>query len=131
MEEFRLLIRDGVSAEEVQEQIDGWRNRFVFRYTNEFFSVSRLMFNELDDRPYDHDRRELEAIQKVTPEDVARVARRYLKPDTVTVSIYGTLTEEDRKTLEERLGLKLLREEEVFKGGYEEPAEPKALRPAA
>jgi len=119
VDEFQKLARGKVSAAEVTEQIDGWRNRFVFRFTNDFFSVRRLMQNELDDRPYDYDRRLLDAIQKVTPADVERMAKRYLKPDSLSISVFGLLTDEDRKTLTERYGLKVLPRAEVFRGGYD------------
>ena len=38
---------------EIEEQVEAWRNRFIFNYVNEFYSVARLMYNELDDRDYD------------------------------------------------------------------------------
>ena len=93
-EEFVKIVETQVSAAEVEEQVDAWRNRFIFRYTNDFFSVSRLMDNELDDRPYDFDDQQLRQIQRVTVEDVKRVAGKYLKPENLTVCIFGTLTEE-------------------------------------
>jgi zinc protease len=123
IDEFRKLARGKVSPAEVQEQIDAWRNRFVFRFTSDFYSVDRLMHNELDDRPYDHDRRLLEAIQKVGPADVERVARKYLKPESLSISVFGTLTEEDRAALAETYGLKVLPKSEVFRGGYDAEVE--------
>ncbi len=123
VDEFRKMAEGKVSPAEVTEQIDAWRNRFVFRYTNDFYSVSRLMRNELDDQPYDYDRRLLDAIQKVTPTDVERVAKRYLKPDQLSISVFGALTDEDRQALTTRYGLKVLTKAEVFRGGFdvEEP----------
>lgn len=120
LEELRRIIGEDVSAPEVAEQIESWRNRFVFRYTSDFFSVTRLMDNELDERPYDFDRRRLEAVQKVTVADVRRAAEKYLKPGNVTICIYGTPTSEDRAKLEKEVGVKVLRKEDVFKGGYDE-----------
>jgi zinc protease len=126
LEEIRRIITTEVGKPEVQEQIDSWRNRFVFKYQNDFYTVSRLMYNELDDRPYDFDRIMLDAVQKVTVEDVHRVAKKHLKPENLTVAIFGALTDEDRKALDERLGVKILKAEEVFSGGYGESPQPDA-----
>jgi predicted Zn-dependent peptidase len=136
LEEVHKIIKEKVGEAEVQEQIESWRNRFIFRYTNDFYIVARLMRAELNDRPYDYDRMVLDEVQKVTVKDVRRVAKKYLEPENLTVAIFGTLTEEDRKALDERLGLKVLKKEKVFAGGYEEsqpdgdaPVEPSGRLP--
>jgi zinc protease len=126
LEEVQKVIKEKVGEAEVQEQIESWRNRFIFRYTNDFYIVSRLMHSELDDRPYDFDRIVLEEVQKVTVKDVRRVAKKYLKPENLTVAIFGALTDADRKALDERLGLHILKKEEVFTGGYEDQPQPDA-----
>jgi len=123
LEEVHRIVEQDVTSAEVQEQIEAWRNRFIFRYTNDFYSVRRLMENELDDRSYDFDREELDAVQKVTVADVRRVARQYIKPDNLTVAIFGSLTEADRKALEEKLGLTVLPKDVVFSGGFDAPGE--------
>ena len=123
-EEFQKIARGTVSPAEVQEQIDAWRNRFVFDFTDEFYSVERLMEQELDDRPYDYDRQLLEAVQKVTPADVERVAKKYLKPGNLTICVFGKLTDEDRRVVGEKYSLTVLPRETVFRGGYDEPAKP-------
>ena len=107
----------------MEEQIEAWRNAFIFRYTNDFFIVRRLMINELDDRPYDYDRIELEAVQKVTVADVERVAKKYLKPENLTIAVFGKLTGEDLAALDERFDVTVLDKKEVFRGGYEKAAE--------
>jgi predicted Zn-dependent peptidase len=56
--------------------------------------------------------------------DVRRVARKYLKPDNLTIAIFGSLTEEDVKTLDERFGVTVLDKDEVFSGGFDVPVEP-------
>jgi len=122
LEEIRRIIAEKVGEQEVQEQIEAWRNRFIFRYTNDFTIVRRLMGNELDDRPYDFDRLQLDAVQKVTVDDVKRVAGKYLQPDKLTIAIFGTPTEEDRKRLGEKFTLTELTAEQVFTGGYLEAA---------
>ncbi|OGP60987.1 MAG: hypothetical protein A2162_07255 [Deltaproteobacteria bacterium RBG_13_52_11b] len=77
------------------------------------------MNHELDERPYDWDSRQLQAVQRGTPEEVQRVAKCYLDPAKLTIAVFGTPTDADRKTLAGIYGLKVLKREEVFQGGYE------------
>ena len=124
-EEWDRIASGAVSQAEVDEQVDAWRNRFIFKYTNAFSSVHRLMANEMDDRPYDWDRRFLDAVQKVTPADVARVAKAYVRPKDLTISIFGMPSDEDRAALGKAYALTVLPKDEVFRGGYDQPDEPK------
>jgi zinc protease len=119
LEEFRRILAEDVGPQEVQEQIEAWRNRFIFAYTNDFYTVSRLMGNELDDRPYDFEKRMLDAVQQVRVEDVRRVAGKFLRPEQLTVAIFGTPTDADRAALTERFRLQVLDAAQVFSGGYE------------
>jgi predicted Zn-dependent peptidase len=130
LDEVRKLLTTSVSQAEVDEQVDAWRNRFVFRFTDAFGSTVRLMDLELDDRPHDWDRQVLEAIQAVTVEDVNRVAKEYLRPESLTIAIFGALTPEDRDTLRERWGgVTVLPKSDVFRGGWDDA--PPARKPAA
>ena len=95
MEELSRAVEGTFSTAEVQEQVDAWKNRFIFRFTNDFYSVNRLLGHELNDRPPDRDQQVLTRIQDVSVEDVQRVARKYLTPDSVTISIFGSLTPEE------------------------------------
>jgi zinc protease len=122
VEEFRKIAQGKVSPAEVQEQIEAWRNRFVFKFTNDFYSVNRLMQKELDDRPYDWDRRILDAVQKVTPADVERVAAKYLRPEDLTICIFGSQTAPDRQALAAKYPVTVLPKSVVFRGGFDEPA---------
>ena len=125
--ELRKITDTGVTLAEVDEQIESWGNQFVFKFTNDFFSVGRLMSHELDDRPYDWDSRQLQAVQRGTLEEVQRVAKRYLKLDKLTIAVFGTPTDADRKILGDTYSLKVLKREDVFQGGYEEYS-PAALK---
>ncbi len=131
LEEYRKIVLEEVAKAEVEEQIEAWRNRFIFRYTNDFYSVSRLMHNELDDRSYKFDQEELAAVQKVTVADVQRVAKAFLEAKNLTIGIFGALAEEDRKALDEQLGLTVLAKNEVFSGGYDVEAKAEEEDPAA
>lgn len=118
MEEYERIRTGMVSASELQEQIQAWRNRFIFQYDNEFSSVARLMANELDERPYDHDAQQLAFIQKVTAEHVLEVAQRYLDPSKASIFIFGSLTAEDAAELEATYGLTVMSRDDAFPGGY-------------
>jgi len=120
LEELRKIVEVGVTSAEVDEQIESWRNQFVFNFTNDFQNVSRLMSHELNERPYDWDSCQLQAVQKTTPGEVQRVAKRYLDPGKLTIAVFGTLTDADRKILADTYGLTILKREDVFQGGYEE-----------
>jgi zinc protease len=122
LEEFRKMASAPVSPAEVEEQIDSWRNRFVFQFTDDFDIVTSLMGQELDDRPYDYDQQMLAAVQQVTAADVERVAKQYLLPADLTVCVFGSLTDEDRAALSKEFTLRVLSKEEVFRGGYDRPA---------
>jgi predicted Zn-dependent peptidase len=126
LEEVRRIVEHDVAPAEIAEQIEAWRNRAIFRYTNDFSIVSRLMYAELDDRPYDYDRQELAAVQQVRVEDVRRMAREHLRPERLTIAVFGTPSTEDRLALAERFDLNVLPRGEVFSGDYdvEKPADP-------
>jgi len=61
--------------------------------------------------------------------DVKRVAKAYLKPENLTVAIYGKITDEDRTALKAAFGsVTVWPREEVFRGGFD--AEPAAAKPS-
>ncbi len=118
LEVYQQLLADGVTVEEVAEQIQTWRNRFIFRFENRSASIQRLMALELDDRPYGYDQEQLEWIEAVTVADVNAAARKYLDPADLSICVFGKLTPEDEAALAETYGLTKLAKEEVFSGGY-------------
>ena len=118
LEVYETLMSDGATEQEIAEQIQTWRNGFIFRFTSPFYSVSRLAEHELDDRPYDRDRQQLAQIQRVDVAAVKAVAKKYLDSKTLSICIFGSLTEADEAAIDGRFGLTKLSKDEVFKGGY-------------
>jgi predicted Zn-dependent peptidase len=119
LEEYTKIIAEEVSKLEVEEQTEAWTNRFIFQYANDFYSVDRLMANELDDRPYDFDRQELADVQKVGTGDVQRVAKALLDPAKLTIAIFGELTDADRESLAKSFPITVVPRDEVFSGGFD------------
>lgn len=120
LEEVEKIKTTPVTESEVREQIDSWKNRFVFKFEDDFYSVSRLMNHELDDRPFDRDKQVLDEVTQVKAADVLRVAQSYLDPKAMTIGVFGAVTEEDRQALEQKYGLKIVPKEEIFKGGFDQ-----------
>ncbi len=118
MEEYHKIFAESVSDAEIREQIQSWRNRFIFLFENGFYSATRLMGHELDDRPYEFDHLQLAEIQSVTAADVQAVARKYLDPAQVTITIFGSIPAQDEAVLAEQFGLVKLAKEDVFTGGF-------------
>ena len=119
MEEECLRLREEPPAdEEVREQIQAWRNSFLFRFENEAQAATRLMHHELDDRDYDRDRQVLEHIEKVSPQQVRDAARRWLTPESFSSCVFGSPTPEQTEALGEGRSLKIWDRDEVLGGGY-------------
>jgi zinc protease len=118
LEVYTGVMEEGATEAEVAEQIQTWRNTFIFRFENEFYSVARLMGQELDDRPYDFDQTRLAAIQAVSKADVDAAARKILNPENLSIFIFGSLAPEDEAAIAEKFGLTKLDKEVVFAGGF-------------
>jgi len=83
------IRKELVSDEELRLAKDSINNAFVFRYTSSSQIVSQQM--ELDYYGYPEDYLEtyLDNINKVTKEDVLRVARKHLHPDKMAILAVG------------------------------------------
>ncbi len=118
-EECRRLREDLPSDDEVHEQIQAWRNSFLFRFENEAQAVTRLMNHELDDRPYERDLEVLSEIERVRPTQVREAARRWLNPENFSIAIFGSPSEGETKALGVKHPLKFWEREDVLGGGYD------------
>jgi predicted Zn-dependent peptidase len=92
--EVLLEVLDDFRAEapapgEVQRAIDQIANGYVFAFESPAQIVSRRMSHRSQDLPEGWLENYLAEIQKVTPERVLDVARRFLDPDRMTVLLVG------------------------------------------
>ncbi len=93
VEELRLITNEKVTKEELQYAKDSYFNSFVFKYekpeytlnsikTYDYYGYDRNFANILKDK-----------IEKVTIDDVYRVAQKYLKPDDLIYLFVGNKDE--------------------------------------
>ena len=94
--ELGKLIDSGVSDEELQRVKDATLKGFAFEFDSTGKIVERLMRYEYYGYPSDYLDRYQENIGKVTREDVARVAKQYLKPEQFVVLVLGNTKDFDR-----------------------------------
>jgi len=89
LEEMRRMQSHLVSPAELDGAKEAIVNSFVFRFTSRFSVVTQLLMLEFDEYPPDYLDTLLDRYRAVTREDVQRVARQYLRPDTTTVLVVG------------------------------------------
>jgi predicted Zn-dependent peptidase len=75
------LVETGVTPQEVAESRERIINSFVFNFDTPRKIVERQMTYEYFGYPMDFAEKLLEAVKKVTPEDVSRVAKKYIDPE--------------------------------------------------
>lgn len=89
LHEVRRLQDEPLSMEELNDTRERFLNSLVFR--NEFRSsaLSEQLNNTYLGLPLDAFERYVEEVRLVTPEDIQRVAREYLRPDEVQILVVG------------------------------------------
>jgi predicted Zn-dependent peptidase len=88
-EEVRKMTESEVTDEELALARDSYLNSFVFNFDTKGEIVSRLMTYAYFDYPQDFLQKSKENIEKVTKQDVLRVAKKYLRPDDVQILAVG------------------------------------------
>ncbi len=85
--ELELLIKEGISAEELQKAKNKQQARFIMGMQNPMFVTMRLGRAELH-RGWRSLARDLEDLLKVSAADVQAAAKKYLVRDHATVGLY-------------------------------------------
>jgi zinc protease len=94
--EMNELITGTVKPEEVRKAKDSILNSFIFEFDSKEKVLSERMRYEFYGYPPDFLEQYRANIEKVTPADVDRVARKYIHPDKMAVLVVGNPKEFDR-----------------------------------
>ena len=90
------LIKDGVKQEEIQKAKDSILNSFIFSFDSKEKVLGERISYEFYGYPADFLERYRAGIEKVTPDDVNRVARKYIHPEKLAVLVVGNAKDFDR-----------------------------------
>ncbi len=88
-EEVRKMTESEVTDEELALAKDSYLNSFVFNFDTKGEIVARLMTYAYFGYPLDFLQKTKDRVEKVTKQDVLRVAREHLKPDKVQILAVG------------------------------------------
>jgi zinc protease len=94
--ELEAVQKNPPSADELKKAKDGLLNSFVFRFDSKAKVLRERMAYEFYGYPADFLERYRAGIEKVTQEDVARVARRYMHKDRLAALVVGKASDFDR-----------------------------------
>lgn len=89
LHEVEELKKEPVSDDELARAKDSFLNSYVFNFDTNGEIVTRLMTYEYYGYPADFLQKTKANIEKVTKEDVLRVAQKYLQPDKVRILVVG------------------------------------------
>lgn len=89
LHEVRRLQEEPVSQEELNDTRERFLNSLVFRNENRSSALFEQLNNTYLGLPLDAFEQYVEEVRKVTPEDIQRVAREYLRPDDVQILVVG------------------------------------------
>lgn len=84
------------TAEEVQRAKESILESFVFNYDSTSEILAQQLTYEYYGFPADYLAKYRENIEKVTPEDVARVAKKYIHPDQLALLVVGPAEGQDK-----------------------------------
>ncbi|MHC4362804.1 MAG: M16 family metallopeptidase [Planctomycetota bacterium] len=89
MREVKRITESEVTDEELALAKESYLNSFVFRFDSKDKIVERLMTYEYFGYPPDFLDTTRDNVEKVTKEDVLRVARKHLRPDKIQILCAG------------------------------------------
>ncbi|TVQ66872.1 MAG: insulinase family protein [Balneolaceae bacterium] len=89
LHEVRRLQNEPVSEQELNDTRERFLNSLVFRNENRSSALFEQLNNTYLGLPLDAFEQYVEEVRRVTPEDIQRVAREYLRPDEVQILVVG------------------------------------------
>ena len=96
VEQLRLMTTEAVTAEELRVAKEGILNSFVFNFDTTGEIVRRLMTYEYFGYPRDFLDKFKANVEKVTAEDVLRVAGKHIRPDNLVILAVGRAQDFDQ-----------------------------------
>ena len=94
--EIKKLIANPGTSEEVRKAKADILNSFIFRFDSKDKVMYERMAYEFYGYPADYLERYRAGIEKVTPEDVARVVKKYVEPARFATLVVGKAADFDR-----------------------------------
>ncbi|WP_158278743.1 insulinase family protein [Rhodohalobacter mucosus] len=91
--EMEKLQEEPVSQQELDDTRESILNSLVFRNNSRRSVLSQRMSNEYLGLPLDAFDRYIEELRTLTPEDIQRVAREYMRPDQMRILVVGNGSE--------------------------------------
>ena len=95
-EELADLPKHPINDEEIKRAKDAILNSFIFRFDSPGKVLQEKMAYEFYGYPLDFLENYQKGIEKVTKEDVARVAAKYIHRDQMAVLVVGNVSEFDK-----------------------------------
>jgi zinc protease len=95
--ELDKLAKDGITQEELVRGKESILNSFVFRFDSKEKILQERMLYEFYGYPANFLEQYRAGVEKVTAEDVARVARKYVHKDKLAVLVVGNPAEFDQQ----------------------------------
>ena len=89
MQELKRITQEEVSEEELKRAKDEYLNGFVFNFDSKTKILNRMVTYAYFGYPLDFMDQLKKQVEKVTKQDVLRVARKYLHPDQVQILVVG------------------------------------------
>ncbi|MBN2828932.1 MAG: insulinase family protein, partial [Candidatus Cloacimonetes bacterium] len=89
IDEVENMKKLPVTDEELTQAKESYLNSYIFRYEKKSSIVNSMRTLEMFGYPEDFVLKVKEGVQKVTAEDVERVAKKYLHPDQFTYVVLG------------------------------------------
>jgi len=89
IEEVRKMTQEEVTNEELALAKDSFLNSFVFNFESKGEIIERLMTYEYFGYPADFLQKIKQNVEKVSKQDVLRVAQKHLNPDKVQILVVG------------------------------------------
>ena len=95
LKEVERMTREEVTEEELHRAKDTYLNGFVFNFDSKAKIVNRMLNYAYHDYPLDFIEQTKQNVEKVTREDILRVAKKYLHPDKMQILVVGNHLEFD------------------------------------